>query len=140
MKYKTQMAAPDRKTGETKIRSYQATKKEETDSLYQAHLSMMSEDITSKKGKEKMKKMLDARTTDSGRAKSGKGQNVKDIQHIGRANVDGLGGTPPNRKTAKNPIKSRHYGGTGNKAERRVEKMKTRKEETAYDYWKQFIS
>jgi len=30
MKYKTQMAAPDKKTGETKIRSYQATKKEET--------------------------------------------------------------------------------------------------------------
>jgi len=93
-------------------------------------LSMMSEDITSEKGKAKMKKMIDARTTDSGRAKSGKGQNVKDIQHIGRANVDGLGGTPPNRKTAKNPVKSRHYGGTGNKAERRVEKMKTQKEET----------
>ena len=30
MKYKTHMAAPDKKTGETKIRSYQATKKEET--------------------------------------------------------------------------------------------------------------
>jgi len=88
----------------------------------------VDEAITSEKGKAKMKSMIDARTTDSGRAKPGKGQNVKDIQHIGRANVDGLGGTPPNRKTAKNPVKSRHYGGTGNKAERRADAL-TRNEE-----------
>ena len=88
----------------------------------------VDEAITSEKGKAKMKSMIDARTTDSGRAKPGKGQNVKDIQHIGRANVDGLGGTPPNRKTAKNPVKSRHYGGTGNKAERRADSL-TRNEE-----------
>ena len=30
MKYKTHMVAPDKKTGESKVRSYQATKKEET--------------------------------------------------------------------------------------------------------------
>jgi hypothetical protein len=88
----------------------------------------VDEAITSEKGKAKMKSMIDARTTDSGRAKPGKGQNVKDIQHIGRANVDGLGGTPPNRKTAKNPVKSRHYGGTGNKAERRADAL-TKNEE-----------
>ena len=83
----------------------------------------MNEDITSEKGKAKMKSMIDARTTDSGRAKSGKGQNVKDINHIGRANVDNLGGTPPNLKIAKNPVKSRSYGGTGNKAARRASNL-----------------
>ena len=73
-----------------------------------------------------MKAMIAARTTDSGRAKPGKGQNVKDIKHIGRANVDGYGGTPSNQKMAKNPLKRnftglRSYTGKGgNKAARRA--------------------
>ena len=87
--------------------------------------------ITSEKGKAKMKSMIDARTTDSGRAKPGKGQNVKDIKHIGRANVDGYGGTPPNLKVAKNPVKSNFTGlnsGTGNKAAKRADAL-TKNEE-----------
>ena len=91
----------------------------------------VDEAITSEKGKAKMKSMIDARTTDSGRAKSGKGQNVKDIKHIGRANVDGYGGTPPNLKVAKNPVKSNFTGlnsGTGNKAKRRADAL-TKNEE-----------
>ena len=91
----------------------------------------VDEAITSEKGKAKMKSMIDARTTDSGRAKPGKGQNVKDIKHIGRANVDGYGGTPPNLKVAKNPVKSNFTGlnsGTGNKAKRRADAL-TRNEE-----------
>ena len=83
----------------------------------------LDEAITSEKGKAKMKAMLDARTTASGRAKAGKGENVAQIKHIGRANVDGYGGTPPNRKVAKNPVKSNFTGlktGTGNKAARRA--------------------
>ncbi|AIX38805.1 hypothetical protein Syn7803US95_155 [Synechococcus phage ACG-2014d] len=99
---------------------------------YDKNAEVLGEAITSEKGKAKLKSMLDARTTAAGRAKSGKGQNVKDIQHIGRANVDGLGGTPPNRKTAKNPIKSRHYGGTGNKAAKRADAL-TKKEEVEFD-------
>ena len=78
-----------------------------------------------------MKSMIDARTTDSGRAKPGKGQNVKDIKHIGRANVDGYGGTPPNLKVAKNPVKSNFTGlnsGTGNKAAKRADAL-TKNEE-----------
>tara|TARA_R100001443_G_scaffold7415_2_gene16712 strand:- start:11 stop:1393 length:1383 start_codon:yes stop_codon:yes gene_type:complete len=95
----------------------------ESENVYEA--------ITSEKGKAKMKSMIDARTTDSGRAKSGKGQNVKDIKHIGRANVDGYGGTPPNLKVAKNPVKSNFTGlnsGTGNKAKRRADAL-TKNEE-----------
>ena len=91
----------------------------------------VDEAITSEKGKAKMKSMIDARTTDSGRAKPGKGQNVKDIKHIGRANVDGYGGTPPNLKVAKNPVKSNFTGlnsGTGNKAAKRADAL-TRNEE-----------
>lgn len=91
----------------------------------------VDEAITSEKGKAKMKSMIDARTTDSGRAKPGKGQNVKDIKHIGRANVDGYGGTPPNLKVAKNPVKSNFTGlnsGTGNKAKRRADAL-TKNEE-----------
>ena len=87
----------------------------------------VDEAITSEKGKAKMKSMIDARTTDSGRAKTGKGQNVKDIKHIGRANVDGYGGTPPNLKVAKNPVKSNFTGlnsGTGNKAAKRAAALK----------------
>ena len=93
----------------------------------------VSEAITSEKGIAKMKSMIDARTTDSGRAKPGKGQNVKDIRHIGRANVDGYGGTPPNLKVAKNPVKSNFTGlnsGTGNKAAKRAAALK--KEEVTF--------
>ena len=93
-------------------------------------VQQVDEAITSEKGKAKMKSMIDARTTDSGRAKPGKGQNVKDIQHIGRANVEKLGGTPPNLKIAKNPVKSRSYGGTGNKAAKRAAALK--KEEVTF--------
>jgi hypothetical protein len=90
-------------------------------------VQQVDEAITSEKGKAKMKSMIDARTTDSGRAKPGKGQNVKDIKHIGRANVDGYGGTPPNLKVAKNPVKSNFTGlnsGTGNKAAKRAAALK----------------
>ena len=100
-------------------------------------VEQIGEDITSEKGKAKMKAMIAARTTDSGRAKPGKGQNVKDIKHIGRANVDGYGGTPSNQKMAKNPLKRnftglRSYTGKGgNKAARRAGQpvKDTRKEE-----------
>ena len=54
-------------------------------------VEQIGEDITSEKGKAKMKAMIAARTTDSVRSKPGKGQNVKDIKHIGRSNVDGYG-------------------------------------------------
>ena len=90
------------------------------DKMYEFYLD---EAITSEKGKAKMKAMLDARTTASGRAKAGKGENVAQIKHIGRANVDGYGGTPPNIKVAKNPVKSNFTGlktGSGNKASRRA--------------------
>ena len=97
------------------------TKKEETE---------IGEAITSEKGKAKLKSMIDDRTDGSGRAKKGKGQNVKDINHIGRANVDGYGGTPPNLKVAKNPVKSNFSGlnvGTGNKAKRRADALTKKK-------------
>ena len=104
-------------------------------------VEQIGEDIRSEKGKAKMKSMLAARTTDSGRAKPGKGQNVKDIKHIGRANVDGYGGTPSNRKMAKNPLKSNFTGlrssagEGGNKAKRRAGQpvKDTRREEVELD-------
>jgi predicted RNase H-like HicB family nuclease len=95
----------------------------------------VNEAITSEKGKAKMKAMLDARTTASGRAKPGKGDNVAQIKHIGRANVDGYRGTPPNLKVAKNPVKSNFTGlntGSGNKAARRAG---TYQEEIHVDAW-----
>jgi hypothetical protein len=65
--------------------------------------------------------MIAARSTPSGRAKSGQGANVAQIKHIGRANVDGKFNTPPNEKVAKNPVKSTAYlRGSGNKAARRA--------------------
>ena len=87
----------------------------------------LDEAITSEKGKAKAAEMIAARSTPSGRAKSGQGANVAQIKHIGRANVDGYGGTPPNRKVAKNPVKSNFTGlnsGTGNKAAKRVAALK----------------
>ena len=84
---------------------------------------ILDEAITSEKGKAKAAEMIAARTTASGRAKSGQGANVAQIKHIGRANVDNYGGTPPNLKIAKNPVKSNFtglQGGKGNKAARRA--------------------
>jgi hypothetical protein len=81
---------------------------------------ILGEAIYSEKGKAKAAEMIAKRSTPSGRAKSGQGASVAAIKHISRANVDDLGGTPPNPKIAKNPVKSRSYGGTGNKAARRA--------------------
>ena len=81
---------------------------------------VLDEAITSEKGTAKMKAMLDARTTASGRAKSGKGENVAQIKHIGRSEREGLRGTPMTPTMAKNPAKSRTFSGTGNKAARRA--------------------
>jgi len=87
----------------------------------------VDEAITSEKGKAKAAEMIAKRSTPSGRAKSGQGANVAQIKHIRRANVDGYGGTPPNLKVAKNPVKSNFTGlntGTGNKAARRAAALK----------------
>lgn len=87
----------------------------------------VDEAITSEKGKAKAAEMIAKRTTASGRAKAGQGDNVAKIKHIRRANVDGYGGTPPNPKVAKNPVKSNFTGlntGTGNKAARRAAALK----------------
>ena len=83
----------------------------------------LDEAITSEKGKAKAAEMIAKRSTPSGRAKAGQGASVAAIKHISRANVDGYGGTPPNLKVAKNPVKSNFTGlntGTGNKAARRA--------------------
>jgi hypothetical protein len=87
-------------------------------------VGQVDEAITSEKGKAKAAEMIANRSTPSGRAKSGQGASVAAIKHISRANVDNLGGTPPNLKIAKNPVKSRSYGGTGNKAARRAAALK----------------
>ena len=86
---------------------------------------ILDEAITSEKGKAKAAEMIAARTTASGRAKSGKGANVAQIRQIrgsGRGDFDreGLGGTPMTPTMAKNPIKKQNYTGTGNKAARRA--------------------
>ena len=85
----------------------------------------LDEAITSEKGKAKAAEMIAARSTPSGRAKSGKGANVAQIRQIrgsGRGSFDreGLGGTPMTPTMAKNPIKKQNYIGTGNKAARRA--------------------
>ena len=92
----------------------------------------LDEAITSEKGKAKAAEMIAKRSTPSGRAKSGQGASVAQIKHISRANVDNLGGTPPNPKIAKNPVKSRSYGGTGNKAARRAGLTPTREKPNAW--------
>jgi len=95
--------------------------------LYEAYQQVnapIDEAITSEKGKAKAAEMIAKRSTPSGRAKAGQGASVAQIKHISRANVDNLGGTPPNLKIAKNPVKSRSYGGTGNKAARRAAALK----------------
>jgi len=93
---------------------------------------ILGEAITSEKGKAKAAEMIAKRSTPSGRAKSGQGASVAQIKHISRANVDNLGGTPPNPKIAKNPVKSRSYGGTGNKAARRAGLTPTREKPNAW--------
>jgi hypothetical protein len=81
---------------------------------------ILSEAITSEKGKAKAAEMIAARSTPSGRAKSGKGANVAQIKKIGRSNREGLGGTPMTPTMAKNPVKKQNYDGTGNRAARRA--------------------
>jgi hypothetical protein len=87
---------------------------------------ILGEEITSEKGKAKAAEMIANRTTASGRAKSGQGDNVAQIKHIQRSNRDGLGGTPPNRKVAGSnwPKSYSGIGGTGNKAARRAAALK----------------
>jgi hypothetical protein len=80
----------------------------------------VDEAITSEKGKAKAAEMIAARSTPSGRAKSGKGANVAQIRNIGRSNREGLGGTPMTPTMAKNPVKKKNYDGTGNRAARRA--------------------
>jgi len=86
---------------------------------------ILDEAITSEKGKAKAAEMIAARSTPSGRAKSGQGANVAQIKQIrgsGRGDFDreGLGGTPMTPTMAKNPIRKQNYTGTGNKAARRA--------------------
>jgi len=105
--------------------------------LYEAYAEVyapqeVDEAITSEKGKAKAAEMIAKRSTPSGRAKAGQGASVAAIKHISRANVDNLGGTPPNPKIAKNPVKSRSYGGTGNKAARRAGLTPTREKPNAW--------
>jgi hypothetical protein len=89
---------------------------------YHAKEEYVDEEITSEKGKAKAAEMIAARSTPSGRAKSGQGANVAKIKHIRRSNRDGLGGTPPNRKVAGSnwPKSYTGIGGRGNKAARRA--------------------
>jgi hypothetical protein len=81
---------------------------------------ILSEAITSEKGKAKAAEMIAARSTPSGRAKSGKGANVAQIRKISVSNKEGLGGTPMTPTMAKNPVKKKNYDGTGNRAARRA--------------------
>jgi hypothetical protein len=121
-------------------------REQEVRELYEAYLQVhqpqevveeveqLDEAITSEKGKKKAAEMIAARSTPSGRAKKGQGANVAQIKHIGRANVDGYGGTPPNRKVAKNPVKYNFTGlntGTGNKAARRAAELN----KEAFELW-----
>ena len=95
---------------------------------------ILGEAITSEKGKAKAAEMIAKRSTPSGRAKAGQGASVAAIKHISRANVDGYGGTPPNLKVAKNPVKSNFTGlntGTGNKAARRAAALKNEE----FEFW-----
>ena len=102
---------------------------------------ILAEAITSEKGKAKAAEMIAARSTPSGRAKSGKGANVAQIRQIrgsGRGDFDreGLGGTPMTPTMAKNPIKKQNYTGTGNKAARRAGLTPTRENPNA---WKEEV-
>ena len=93
----------------------------------------IDEAITSEKGKAKAAEMIAKRTTASGRAKPGQGDNVATIRHISRSNRDGLLGTPPNRKVAGSnwPKSYSGLGGTGNKAARRAAELN----KEAFESW-----
>jgi hypothetical protein len=95
---------------------------QEADSMKEEY--ELDEEITSEKGKAKAAEMIAKRSTASGRAKPGQGASVDRIKHISRANVENLSGTPATPTIAKNPVKSRSYGGTGNKAARRAAALK----------------
>jgi hypothetical protein len=88
----------------------------------QEEVETLNEAITSAKGKAKAAEMIAARSTPSGRAKSGKGANVAQIRKIGLSNREGLGGTPMTPTMAKNPVKKQNYDGSGNRAARRAGK------------------
>ena len=101
----------------------------------------LDEAITSKKGKAKAAEMIANRSTASGRAKRGQGDNVAQIRKIrgsGRGDFDqeGLGGTPMTPTMAKNPRKKENYTGTGNKAARRAGLTPTREKPNA---WKEQV-
>lgn len=106
---------------------------QELRALQEAYLEVyneLDEEIASEKGKAKAAEMIAARTTASGRAKSGKGANVAAIRQIrgsGRPNSDkeGLGGTPMTPTMDKNPVRKKNYAGTGNRAARRAAALKT---------------
>jgi len=93
---------------------------------------MLDEAITSEKGKAKAAEMIAKRTTASGRAKRGQGDNVDTIKHISRSEREGLRGTPMTPTMAKNPAKSRTFSGTGNKAARRAGLTPTREKPNAW--------
>lgn len=105
---------------------------------YAAVYAPIDEAITSEKGKAKAAEMIAKRTTASGRAKSGQGDTVATIKHIGRSEREGLGGTPATRSTSgKNYPKSyTGTGGTGNKAARRAGLTPTREKPNA---WKEEV-
>ena len=94
----------------------------------------IDEAITSEKGKAKAAAMIAARTTASGRAKSGQGDNVATIKHIGRSEREGLRGTPATRSTSgsNRPKSYSGIGGTGNKAARRAGLTPTREKPNAW--------
>ena len=81
---------------------------------------ILSEAITSEKGKAKAAEMIAAHTTASGRANPGKGANVAQIRKISVSNKEGVGGTPMTPTMDKNPVKKKNYFGTGNRAARRA--------------------
>jgi len=95
---------------------------------------ILGEAITSEKGKAKAAEMIAKRTTASGRAKSGQGDTVATIKHIGRSEREGLGGTPATRSTSgsNRPKSYSGMGGTGNKAARRAGLTPTREKPNAW--------
>lgn len=101
---------------------------------YAAVYAPIDEAITSEKGKAKAAEMIAKRTTASGRAKSGQGDTVATIKHIGRSEREGLGGTPATRSTSgsNRPKSYSGMGGTGNKAARRAGLTPTRENPNAW--------
>ncbi len=105
---------------------------------YQQVYAPIDEAITSEKGKAKAAAMIAARSTPSGRAKSGQGDTVSQIKHISRSDKEGLGGTPATRSTSgsNRPKSYSGMGGTGNKAARRAGLTPTREKPNA---WKEEV-